>query len=826
MVELFRYGGMTNDRIMDIIKRIMTAASLAIACTGAAFAAGQETARISGSVFGKTSDEPVAWATVALMGRDSTIVSGAACDENGAYAFQAVPGSYTMMVSMLGYTDYSGEVTLRAGDNVMAPVFLEEDAGVLSGAVLTERVKLVEMKMDKLVMNVSQSAFAQGSNALELIRKAPGVTIDKDGNIKLNGKSVSVWIDGRPSYADGKTLEILLRSTNGESIERFEIMEHPSAKYDASGQGGIIDIRTKRNMLSGLNGSAGLSGGGMHFGDISETPWSESLWANISYRGRRTNTFLNVSEGIENAGIKVVNDLQLPSVQLRQVGTSVLMDSDRNFHAKFGNDWFIDDRNTLGFIVYVPGGQSVLKSKSSVMEQWIAGEKYSTENSVIDNFSRSRQYNANLNYTRVIDEARSSELTVNLDWYRNNGYDCNRQDNVTDLLSGGTGLLSGENIETDRIYGIYSAKADYQTVIGGQYMLEAGVKWAFSDTDNHTEERTSDMPEMTTDFRYREHVGAAYASFAGSFGKFSAKAGLRGEYTNSLGDWISAGDRTSRSYFDIFPTLFIGYTAGGKTMISASYSRRINRPGYRRLNPTRTYMDSRTFFVGNPDILPEYNDNLNLSVNYGQFLSVSAGFSNTRNAMTQIPSYTDDGLQYYTWGNYGGNNIGFAGVGVSALPLGEHLQWTLNLNGLYVKTWNDTPKSAVKSLSCTAYTAFSLLLPKDWKIELDGQGTTSMRIANFKTYPYFMSGLAVKKSLMDNRLSLSLSCNDIFRTFRNDVDVIDDAGNGITTMAQRPYEQKVLLNLSWSFGKAGQTRQRKVGNLEEMSRASASSGLN
>lgn len=121
---------------------------------------------------------------------------------------------------------------------------MSEDTQMIAGATVTERVKLIEMKIDKLVMNVSQSAFAQGSNVLDLIRKAPGVTIDKDGNVTLNGKKVQVWIDGRPSYLDGKGLEALLRSTPGSSIDKFELMEHPSAKYDAEGQGGIINIKT------------------------------------------------------------------------------------------------------------------------------------------------------------------------------------------------------------------------------------------------------------------------------------------------------------------------------------------------------------------------------------------------------------------------------------------------------------------------------------------------------------------------------------------------------------------------------------------------------
>ena len=209
-----------------------------------ASAARQNAAEIKGIVCDKSTGEPLGWTTVALMRPDSTLAAGATCDDKGAYSLQAAPGEYIIKASLIGYKDIFRNVKIVSGRNEIEPLNMSEDTQMIAGATVTERVKLIEMKIDKLVMNVSQSAFAQGSNALDLIRKAPGVTIDKDGNVTLNGKKVQVWIDGRPSYLDGKGLEALLRSTSGSSIDKFELMEHPSAKYDAEGQGGIINIKT------------------------------------------------------------------------------------------------------------------------------------------------------------------------------------------------------------------------------------------------------------------------------------------------------------------------------------------------------------------------------------------------------------------------------------------------------------------------------------------------------------------------------------------------------------------------------------------------------
>lgn len=199
------------------------------------------------------------------------------------------------------------------------------DTTAIEAAVFTEKVKQIELKYDKLVYNVSQSGFASGSNALDLIKKAPGVVVDQDGNVKLNGKAVSVWIDGRPSHMDGKSLEAMLRSTSGESIDKFELMEHPSAKFDASGQGGIINIKTKKNGIKGLNGNISLNGGAMGFKTpdmygkkFLSVPWDENVYASLAYRTKKTNTFVNLYQYVNNTDILIDVNLKLLGTDFKQ----------------------------------------------------------------------------------------------------------------------------------------------------------------------------------------------------------------------------------------------------------------------------------------------------------------------------------------------------------------------------------------------------------------------------------------------------------------------------------------------------------------------------
>lgn len=784
---------------------------------------------LSGRVVDSADGTPAGWTTVALMAADSIVVTGSTCDADGVFSVSAPEGEYTLKFSLIGYKDHIRSVLLSPGGNTLPDVRLEADVQMLAGAAVTERVKLVEMKIDKVVVNVKESAFAQGSNALELIKKSPGVTVDKDGNIKLNGKAVSVWIDGRPSHADGKSLEALLQSTNGESIDRFELMEHPSSKYDASGQGGIINIRTKRNVLGGFNGSVGLGGGGMVMKQMTSNPWQESAWANLSYRTAKTNSFLNLYEGVYDTPLNVINRLRISSIGLRQDGESALLSRFISYSVKLGTDWFINDRNTVGAILYFPGSSHSISSSSGVTWQYLLGDLASSSSTSISNGpNRSIRHNLNLNWTHVFDESRSAELTSNLDYCHNTSKDDNGQTDTTVFFTDPSSIVtSRQSMSSTSIYDIYSVKSDYQTVIAKKYMLEAGVKWALSRTDNKSVESRTLVPDILSDFIYSEHVAALYASFAGQIGqKWSFKAGLRGEYTHSLGDWKSSGDKTVRSYFDVFPTVYFGYTPSQKFRLSLSYSRRISRPGYYELNPVKTFFDAKSYTVGNPDILPEYSDDVSLSAGFGQYLSLTLGYDHTSNVVTQIPTFDADGIQYLTWGNVGRQHLAYASLNVSSLPLGKWLQWTLSVSGLYIDTRNSLTGVSDRSFGAQGYTALSVLLPSDWKVEIDGYASSPMTWGYFRIKGTGASNIALKKTIASRNLTLGLRLDDIFRSSTMDMDIRDGSVSGQITNFQQKYgNQKLVFDLSWSFGKAqAPVRARRVGNLEEMSRVGSGQG--
>lgn len=774
--------------------------------------------------------EPLGFATVALMKADSTIVTGTAALEDGTYSFTATAGEYLVQASLIGYQTATISASLAAPATELPDITLVKDAQMLQGAVLTSRQNLVEMKMDKIVMNVSQSAFAQGNTALDLVKKAPGVTVDKDGNIMLNGKQVSVWIDGRPSHLDGKSLEALLRSTDGSSIERFELMANPSSKYDAEGQGGIINIKTKRNFMAGFNGTIGLTGGGMFFEKYERFQGHGSAYANLNYRGKKTNTFLNLYGGYEDILFDFQTDLSMDSEagNLRQQTSSLLNYGMESMNIKLGNDWFIDDKNTFGAIVTVPANWSVMNTVgsdgyTSYSSQILNGAQLSSSCSKTDNRSRDIQASGNLNYTHIFDEAKSSELTANLDYYRTNSRKNNYIDEFAYIAGQPDVAWSRRDVTNDANVNIYSAKVDYQTVFWKDAMLEAGGKYSLSMTDNEMLSTQTGIADNRNDFNYNEHVAALYVSAAKQLHpQVSMKLGLRGEFTHSMGDWKSAGEKTSRNYFNLFPTFYMGYNPSQKCMLSLSYTRRIRRPGYYALNPAIEFADAHSFTKGNPDLMPQFSHSLSSTVVFCNYLSFTAGYDYTQNMLNQTPCYEANGDQYLVWSNYGNSQMGYLNFAVSALPVTKWFIWTFNATGL-INDNKAADGSTNTSYTAQIYTDFSFLLPQDWKIQADFTYRSPMSWGYFKMHPLYLSNLAVRKNMLENRLVLSFEVNDLFRTMREDITMLPaQAGVAFSEMRQQFLMQKVKLGLQWNFGQAQRTRRRNVGSLEESSRLGGS----
>lgn len=782
--------------------------------------------------------------TVSVLAQDSTLLTGAITDDNGAYAVEVNANRYIIQASYVGY------VTAYGGPDFV----LREETEKLAEVEVKAKKPLIERQMDKLVVNVSASPLAAGSNGNDILRRAPGVRIDKDGNITVNGKSVEIWIDGKPSYLSGQQLKAMLDGTDGNTIEKIEIISNPSAKYDASGQGGIINIKTKRNMMKGLNGILSAAYGGMYFGDVKRWLQMDMVSLNLNYRSEKTYTFGQLTQVFAQNDIDFETYRKTPTLENYSY-SGYAMDF-QYYMLKVGNDWYIDSVNTLGFILQVP--------YMKVNQRIIDGRNYAYTVEGTDTVSKSishtgaqihsPQHTANLNYTHTFNDELERELTVNVDYNRYNNKTANTQlTNYDELLPYSLGLI----INSQQVIDIYSAKLDFQTKFWKTGMIECGVKYGLSSTNNHmtTDSIFDDIPLSQTrqDFRYDEHVAAAYISVGKQFGEhWSVKLGLRGEYTYSFGNWLSADSVTRRSYFNPFPTAYIGYTTSplGKLQqpiaVSASYTRRIKRPNYWMLNPFRTYVDAYSYQEGNTELTPEFNNDVELHFSWTQYLNVTFNFAHTQDMFSQKTMILPDGMGFTKWSNFGTCTTHGGNISLTELPLvpkytkaedgsksmqGAWLALTVNagwlhfINKSYEKLPNGKPVYENRSHYGYVSGTLSSYLPKDWTLTLDANWSSPMTTGYNREGSMYYLSFGVRKMYMKKGLIFNLNMQDLARSL-SFTDKSEGMQPGYTSWNRNTVrQQRVMLSVTWMFGQYQQHKNRKVGNMDELNRLGGGGGV-
>ncbi len=792
---------------------------------------------IKGNVI-DTKGDAMPFVTISVLSQDSALLTGAITDDNGHYSIEVSASTYIIQASYIGYhTAFGG------------PDFvLHEETERLQEVEVKAKKPLIERQMDKLVVNVSASPLSAGSNGNDILRRAPGVRIDKDGNITVNGKSVEIYVDGKPSYLSGQQLKAMLDGTDGNTIEKIEIISNPSAKYDASGQGGIINIKTKRNMMRGLNGMLSAAYGGMYFSDVKRWLQMDMFSLNLNYRGEKTYTFGQLTQVYAQNDIDLETYRQTPT--LKNYSRSGYNLGFQYYMLKVGNDWYIDSTNTLGFILQVP--------YMNVRQSIVPGRNYAwtiegndTINSITESSNRLQapQHTANINYTHTFSEAKERELTVNVDYNRYNNRSHNLQETrYTPAYMSNSQL--GLDINSRQTVNIYSAKMDFQTKFWQTAMLECGIKYALSSTDNNmtTDSTRNDQPRPSVEsaFRYDEHVAAAYVSVGKQFGEhWSVKLGLRGEFTYSHGNWKTADSLTNKSYFNPFPTAYIGYTTrplgkiGQPISVSASYTRRIKRPNYYMLNPFVTYIDAYSYQVGNTELTPEFNNDVEIHFSWTQYLNLTFNFAHTQDMFSQKVNILPNGMGSIQWSNFGTCTTHGGNLSLTELPIvpkymtmedgtrslqGAWLALTVNagfyhfLNKSYERQADGSPVYQLGSHYTYAGGTLSAYLPKDWTLTFDGNWSSPMTTGYDQQGSTYYLSFGVRKMWMQKGLIFNLNVQDLARSLRfHTVDKGQQEGY-TSWYTNTVRQQRVTLSITWMFGQHQQHKNRKVGNMDELNR--------
>ena len=793
---------------------------------------------------------PMPFVTISVLSQDSTLLTGAITDDDGSYEIE-ITNHKSQITNYIIQASYIGYHTAFGGPDFV----LHEETERLQDLEVKAKKPLIERQMDKLVVNVSASPLAAGSTGNDILRRAPGVRIDKDGNITVNGKAVEIYIDGKPSYLSGQQLKAMLDGTDGNTIEKIEIISNPSAKYDASGSGGIINIKTKRNMMKGLNGTLSAGYGGMYFGDVKRWLQMDMVSLNLNYRGEKTYTFGQLTQ------VYAENDIDFESYRetpvLKNYSYSHYDVRFQYYMLKVGNDWYIDSVNTLGFILQVPYmnvNQRIVPDDNAAytIDKTLADTTTSITNS--SNSLKAPQHTANLNYTHTFNEALERELTINVDYNRyNNGATNYQQTDYSKPLAGNTYKSLGLDINSRQIVDIYSAKLDFQTKFWNTGMIECGVKYGLSTTNNNMTTdsiidgvRTGAKP---SDFIYDEHVAAAYISVGKQFGEhWSVKLGLRGEYTYSHGNWKSADSITNKSYFDPFPTAYIGYTSKplGKLQqpisVSASYTRRIKRPNYWMLNPFKSYVDAYSVQLGNTELKPEFNNDVELHFSWTQYMNLTFNFAHTQDMFSSKMTVMPDGMGYAQWVNFGTCTTHGVNVSLTELPLvpkfddehkvnGAWLALTVNagwlhfINKSYEKQADGKPVYENRNHYGYAGGTLSAYLPKDWTLTFDGNWSSPMTTGYSRQGSTYFLSFGVRKMYMAKGLIFNLNVQDLARSLSFSTEDMAQGAGYHSWYKNTVRQQRVMLSITWMFGQYQQHKNRKVGDLDELNRLGGGGGV-
>lgn len=800
---------------------------------------------LTGRVVDAASGAGISYATITLMASDSTLLTGAITDEDGRYTLDYTRAGEDMLLSasFVGYkTEYmplasagEGEVHFRLTE---ATEFLRE-------VEVKAKRPLVERQMDKLVLNVSASPFAIGSNGEDIMKKAPGVRIDKDGNITVNGKSVEIYIDGRPSYMSGEQIKGLLQGTAGAQIEKIEIITNPSAKYDASGQGGIINIKLKKNMMKGFNGMLAANYSGMYFKQPDRYYQDDYLTLNLNYRTAKTYTSASLTQVYANQGVEFNTISRQPfgadTMELRS-------DLRYNIHfqyynARITNDWYVDSKNTIGVILNIPfmlanSYGAPVGEQSSYTK---IGDTY-VQRTATKGRQRTYapQHSANLNYTHTFADSCAQELTVNLDYNRYNSKSLNCQHSHDLEAVAGWESLPGLDINTHQMVNIYSAKLDFQSMFLKKGFVECGAKWALSQTDNQMTTDSifgTETHVQKTAFDYSEHVAALYTTVSWGWEKVSLKAGLRGEYTYSIGDWKSAElEPYKNSRFDLFPTAFVGYNPTEQWRMSASYTRRIKRPSYWQLNPFRTYYDAHSYQEGNPELQPEFNNQVDLTFGWSQYVSLAFNFSHTQDMMHMKSELLPTGDISARWINFGTCTTHGGNLSLTELPVvpkkgddgkvnGAWLALTVNAG--YYNFINKAKDGTYRQQSDYGYVSGTLTayLPEDIQMAVDGNWSAPMTMGYQHSSASYSMGFAFKKTFPKQKLTLSLNVRDLLRSMQFTQTDTGLAEGCFSQMNQTVYAQRIGIGVNWMFGQQQWGKFRRVGMNDEDSRLGGGGGV-
>lgn len=771
--------------------------------------------------------------TVSLLrAKDSSVVKLVLTSDNGHYSVTAPEGGrYLVSASFVGYLPAYSQVFVVSGSGVTVPdITISKAKGDLKDVTITAKKPIIEVRADKTILNVEGTINAVGNDALELLRKSPGIMIDKDDNISLAGKNgVQVYIDGKPTPLSGSDLSNYLKSLQSAQIESIEIITNPSAKYEAAGNAGIINIRLKKNKSYGTNGS-------VNAGYVQGVYAKYNAGLSLNHRNKSVNIFGNYNY---NNGLNLMQFVSEKTQFDTLFEQSNKIRFKNNTHGfKAGLDYFINPKSTIGVVVNGNLAKNDLTTAGPMYFTYIpTGQLKRILQATNTNDMTRNNVNTNLNYRYAVPSGKELNMDADYGFFRirSNQYQPNyyyQPDGVTEISRVIYNMISPTDIN------LFSFKTDYeQNYKGGR--LGIGGKIGIVNTDNDFQRfdvyNTGNVKDTAKSnrFKYNENINALYVNYNKQLKKgVMFQFGLRAENTHSRGNstgfkkvltgWTGYDSTFKRDYTDLFPSAAVTFNKNPMKQWTISYSRRIDRPAYQDLNPFEFKLNEYTYMKGNTELRPQYTNSISITNVYKYRLTTSLTFSHVKDIFAQIPDTVDKTKGFLTKKNLAKQDV--VALNVSYPYQYKWYSFFANLNANYSHYTADygggNRKVDLQVFAYTYYMQNSFNFGKGWTGELSGvfiSPSIWQGVIKSKTMGYVDMGL--QKNIFKGKGTLKFGVGDVFRTMKWSGSS-DFAGVNSTFKGHGEFQQ-FKLNLNYRFGNSQvkAARQRKSAIEDEKKRA-------
>ena len=774
--------------------------------------------KITGKVVEKISKQPLEYATVTFLAPNNPKpVAGGITNPKGEFDIEIKPGVYDIKIEFISFKINEIKQKKLQSNTSLGLILLEEDANQLDEVIIRSEKTTVEIKLDKKVYNVGSDLMVKGGTVSDVLDNIPSVSVDVEGNVSLRGNdNVRVLIDGKPSNAIN--IAEALRLIPADAIEKVEVITNPSARYDAEGGGGLLNIILKKGKNQGLNGTFIASTG---------YPETYGLSGNLNYKSKNFNLF--TTQGYNdrnNPGNAFTDSRYLNSDNTTRNYVNETRENERNskgYNGNFGMEWNLSESlswtNTFNY--RKSNGDNI----DNVFQNYYnSGFNYDyTRNRVNAESSDSENVEFTTNFTKKFKKD-GHKLTIDGSFSTN---DDKNDALITDKATN-TNVVKFDNTINNQTQNRNLLQMDYVLPFGKGSQFEAGYRGDFAEltTDYRVENDGLLNTNFTNTLQYKEQVNAIYTQYGVKINKFSALFGLRFEDSNIDVNQLATNDFNNKKYNNFFPSAFFTYEISDESSASVSYSRRIQRPRGRMLNPFSNLSSNINIFVGNPDLNPAFSDaidfgyikrwekltfNTSLYVNKTtdvfQFARRESGdfingtpiiISSPINLATEYRTGFEFTLNYspYKWWKLNGNFNFFRNE-----TQGNYVYTNFN-NNVITQNFDNTSTSWFTRITSKVTLPYKI----DWQTNASYNGAQKM--AQGKSLGVFAANLAFSKDIMKDKGTLSFNVSDVFNSRKRNMETyLPGVVSSYSEMQWR--ERQFSLSFTYRFNKPKNEKEKQ-----------------